>query len=464
MKHKWLIGLSAIVVVVVVIAIVAIRPYRETEDRIQTRSRTENKIIQVRNLQQNSPLTIRKVDSIGANENLKMRLNSTPTVKIIHHNHKDKSHYYDNEVIVHFKQAPNEAELQKILTDIDGIIKEKHEFAIMFKSNSQSPEKLMDYFNQMETVEFTEPHYIYMQNDVNDTYYSGYQWNLPAIGTEDGWNITRGSKDVKIAVIDTGVDLDHPDLAGRLLPGYNTVDDNDNPDDDNGHGTHVAGIIASLTNNGEGVAGITWYNPIIPVKVMNSDGSGGSFDVAEGIRWAVDHGANVINLSLGNYQSSSLLENAISYAQSKDVVVIAAAGNDNTSQPSYPAAYKGVLGVAAVDWDGKRAEFSNYGDYIDIAAPGVEIPSTYFQSEYASLSGTSMAAPHVTALAGLIRSVDPKLSNTEVIEVIRNNTQKPKPGMAPYYGSGIINNVAALQDVYNKHDNQPKNQIQPTTD
>ncbi|WP_042462717.1 S8 family peptidase [Neobacillus dielmonensis] len=453
MKHKWIIGAAA--AALILIAVFAIKPYRDSEDPIQTRSRTENKLTQVQNLQQNQH-SIRKVDSIRANDNLKMKLNSTPTVKIIHHNHQDKSHYYDNEVIVHFKNAPSDEGLQKILTDIDGVVKEKHDFAIIFRSQSQSPEKLMDYFNGLESVEFTEPHYIYLPNEINDTYYSGYQWNLPAISTEDGWNFTRGSKDVKIAVVDTGVDLDHPDLAGKLLPGYNAVDDNDNPEDDNGHGTHVAGIIASNTNNGEGVAGITWNNPIIPIKVMNSDGSGGSFDVAEGIRWAVDHGANVINLSLGNYQSSSLLEDAISYALSKDVVVIAAAGNDNTNQPSYPAAYQGVLGVAAVDWNGKRAEFSNYGDYIDIAAPGVDIPSTYLQGEYASLSGTSMAAPHVTALAGLIRSINPKLKNTEVIDVMRNHTQKAQPGTEPYYGSGIINNMASLQAVSQK--SQPKNQ------
>ncbi|WP_251548641.1 S8 family peptidase [Neobacillus muris] len=444
MKHKWKIGAAAIALILT--AVLVIRPYQNSDDRIRTRSVTENKLIQVRNLQQN-PGSIRKVDSIAANDNLKMKLNSTPAVKIIHHNQQDKSHYYDKEVIVHFITAPSGRELQKILADIDGIVKEKHDFAIIFKSNSQSPEKLMDYFNHLETVEFTEPHFIYLPNEVNDTYYSGYQWNLPAIGTEDGWNITRGSKNVKIAVVDTGVDLDHPDLAGRLIEGYNAVDDNNNPDDDNGHGTHVAGIIASKTNNGEGVAGITWYNPIMPVKVMNSDGSGGSFDVAEGIRWAVDHGANVINLSLGNYQSSTLLEDAISYALSKDVVVIAAAGNDNTNQSSYPAAYPGVLGVAAVDSNGKRAEFSNYGDYIDIAAPGVDIASTYLQGEYAALSGTSMAAPHVTALAGLIRSINPSLKNTEVMDVMRKTAQKTEPGSNQFYGSGIINNVASLQEV-----------------
>src|SRR6202521_5389094 len=127
----------------------------------------------------------------------------------------------------------------------------------------------------------------------------------------------------------------------------------------------------------------------MPVKVLDSKGSGGSFAVAKGIRWAANHGAKVINLSLGNYQNSVLMENAVRYAQQKDVVVVSAAGNDHSNQPSYPAAYSGVIGVAAIDYNGKRASFSNYGNYVDVAAPGVEIPSTYIHGQYASLSGTS---------------------------------------------------------------------------
>jgi thermitase len=194
------------------------------------------------------------------------------------------------------------------------------------------------------------------------------------------------------------------------------------------------------------MAGITWYNPIMPIKVMGADGTGGSFYVSKGIRWAVDHGADVINLSLGNYQSCDILESAIDYAQEKNVVVISAAGNDNTSQRSYPAAYPGVLGVAAIDSAGKRAGFSNFGDYVDVAAPGVDIPSTFSNGEYASLSGTSMAAPHVTALAGLIRSINPKLKNTDVVKIINSSADPVNNNKrSPYFGNGIINNAAALQ-------------------
>ena len=451
MRRRYLIGVF--ISILAITAIVAIRPDRQTgEQKSYSMNQANVKERQIRNIhQEQDPPQIQSVDTLSANNTLKMQLNSNPTIKLIHHNNKDKSHYYDHEVIVDFKVSPTKAALDKITQDIDGMIKEKLDSAYIFKSESKSPDELMQYFNQNPNVSFTEPHYIYINNQINDTYYGSYQWNLPAIGTEDGWKVTRGSKKVKIAVVDTGVDLDHPDLTGRLTKGYNALANNDKPEDDNGHGTHVAGIIASETNNGKGVAGITWYNPIIPVKVLDSKGTGGSFNVAKGIRWAVDHGANVINLSLGNYQSSAVTAKAIDYAQKKDVVVISAVGNDNTSQPSYPAAYPGVLGVAAVDWDGNRAKFSNYGDYVDVAAPGVEIASTYYKAQYASLSGTSMAAPHVSALAGLIRSVDPKLKNTEVMDIITQTTQKVnKPNSQRYYGSGVIDNVDALQFAYKK--------------
>ncbi|WP_144462746.1 S8 family peptidase [Siminovitchia fortis] len=406
--------------------------------------------LQVRNIQQENS-HIQKIDMLHLNNHIKMKLNNSPSIKMIHHNEQDKSHYYDKEAVVNFKDPPSQADVDKMAREIDGKLIDKLDSVYIFKSNSQTTTELIQYFDQNNQVAFVEPHYIFLQNEVNDTLYRNYQWNLPAVGTERGWNFTRGSDDVTIAVVDTGVDLNHPDLSGRLAKGYNVLAKNDNPNDDNGHGTHVAGIIAAVTNNAEGVAGVTWYNPVMPVKVMNAEGIGGSFDVAEGIRWAADHGADIINLSLGNYQSSQVLEDAIRYALDKDIVVVAAAGNDNTSQPSFPAALPGVISVAAVDWEGKRAPFSNYGDHIDIAAPGVYIPSTFTDGQYASLSGTSMAAPHVSALAGLIRSVNPNMKNTEVVEMMTKTTQKAGTEVPDiYYGNGIIDNSEALQLTYKR--------------
>ena len=251
-------------------------------------------------------------------------------------------------------------------------------------------------------------------------------------------------------MVDTGVDLNHPDLKKRLTKGYNVLEENHFADDDNGHGTHVAGIIASETNNREGVAGLTWYNKIMPIKAVGAEGYGTSFDIAKGIIWAVDHGADVINMSLGNYQSSSWLKEAIDYAYNRDVVLIAAAGNENTSRPSFPASYPQVLSVAAIDYTGNRASFSNFGDYIDVAAPGDLIASTYLNQQYASLSGTSMASPHVAGLAGLLRSVNPDLSNRDVMQIIENTAfDLGMPGKDFEFGSGLIDVQHALKTVQN---------------
>lgn len=449
MRRKGMIGLSVLVLGLATIAVLSFN--RQPEDEAARFNSEKNvRQMQVQNLQQDNP-RILKINAIRANDITKKRLDNDPSVKLIHHNKQDKSHYYDNEVVVDFNASPSEADIAKITRDIDGELKEQLDSVYIFKSNSKTPAELMEYFQQSPNVTYTEPHYIFLQNEVNDTYYQNYQWNLPAIRTEVGWNVTRGSRKIKIAVVDTGVDLNHPDLSHRLTKGYNTLSHDDPPNDDNGHGTHVAGIIASIPNNAEGVAGITWYNPIIPVKVLNSDGLGGSFDVAQGIRWAADHGADVINLSLGNYQPSTVMQEAIRYALKKNIVVVSAAGNDNSSQPSFPAAYPGVIGVAAVDWEGNRAPFSNYGDYIDIAAPGVHIASTFSQGQYASLSGTSMAAPHVSALAGLIRSIDPNLRNTEVMNIMTKTTQQAEQTRPKiYYGNGVIDNNNALRVAYRK--------------
>ncbi|HAQ08410.1 MAG TPA: peptidase S8 [Bacillus bacterium] len=313
----------------------------------------------------------------------------------------------------------------------------------------ETPE-MIDYFTEKPNIEFVEPNFILMQNQIsapNDLLYQeNYQWNLPVIGTEQGWVVSRGNEGIEIAIVDTGVDLDHPDLRNRLVKGYNVVDKRQEPDDDNGHGTHVAGIIASETNNNEGIAGLTWFNKIMPIKAMGAKGYGTTFDIATGIVWAVDHGADVINLSLGNYQPSKVLEEAVSYAYSKNVVMVSAAGNDGSSQPTYPSAYPEVLSVSAIDYEGKRAGFSNHGDYIDIAAPGVYIPSTYFNKQYAALSGTSMAAPHVAGLAALIKSANPELTNAEVMEIIKKSAiDLGARGKDTDYGYGLIDVNSALQ-------------------
>ncbi|MNW25270.1 Thermophilic serine proteinase precursor [compost metagenome] len=374
------------------------------------------------------------------------------TVKTGHDN-ANASHFYENEIVVRFRSDPTEQHMKKIMTALNCDKGRKLGNNYVFKSKHYNYKELKHYFTVNWDPLYTEPHYLYMTNETvterpgfpNDLLFSEYQWNLPATETNKGWNLSRGSEDVIVGVVDTGVDLDHPDLQGQLLEGYNVVDSAQKPYDDVGHGTHVAGIISALVNNNEGVAGMTWYNKVLPVKALDQSGSGTTYSVAEGIIWAADHGAKVINMSLGNYVDSEFLHDAVKYAYDKDIVLIAATGNDNTERPGYPAAYPEVFAVSATDENQKRASFSNYGDYVDVMAPGASIASTYPGNQYAALSGTSMASPHVAALAALIRSHNPKLKNHEVMDVMRQNViDLGEPGHDKYFGYGQIDVYKAL--------------------
>lgn len=359
------------------------------------------------------------------------------------------SHYYMNEIVVRFASDPSDGQLAQIVEAIDADHIDKLGYAFVFRSRSMDAEQLMNYFNNEHEILYAEPHYIYVTNEEqaikpNDVLYEDYQWNLPAIRTEIGWNISGGDE-VTIAVIDTGVDPAHVDLQSNMTTGYNVYTDSNHAADDVGHGTHVAGIIAAHMNNYEGIAGVAPNSKIMPVKVLDSSGAGSTYAVAEGIIWAVDHGAKVINLSLGNYAQAEFLHDAIRYAYDNDVVLIAATGNDNTETPGYPAAYEEVLAVGATDYYGQIAPFSNYGSYVDVTAPGVSIASTYPGSQYTAMSGTSMASPHVAALAGMIRSVNPMLSNEEVMGLIRSTaTDLGNAGHDIYFGHGQINIEQAL--------------------
>nr|WP_221468836.1 S8 family peptidase [Cohnella thailandensis] len=357
------------------------------------------------------------------------------------------SHYAVDEIVVKFRKPLDDRELLKLRKELNLSVVRHRGQTYLFRSGSHSMDELKHYFAKWNPI-FVEPHYLYLtngngfpRNDAgtgtgastgtgtgaevvpNDTLYSQYQWNLPVIETEKGWSVTRGKEDMVVAVVDTGVQLDHPDLKGRLVEGKNIIDPTKQPTDDVGHGTHVAGIIAAHVNNNEGIAGMTWFTKIMPVKVLDSSGAGTTYSVAEGIIWAADHGADVINMSLGNYASAEFLHDAIKYAHDKGVVLIAASGNDNTDQPGYPAAYPEVFAVAATNDDETKAEYSNYGDYIDVAAPGTSIASTYPGSRYAALSGTSMASPHVAAAASLVRAANPSLSNEQVMELLRGTAK-----------------------------------------
>ncbi|WP_079910528.1 S8 family peptidase [Paenibacillus sp. 32352] len=417
---------------------------------------------------ENHQLKNLRIVTYPADNNYKIESVDSRTLQDVKVNHPEEnegtSHYHVNQVVVRFKQEPSSADLAKIEADIGTTHYRKVGYTYVFESRKLEAKQLMDYF-QKWNVAYAEPHFLYLTNSEavdavkengsqasdntnfkpNDSLYQRYQWNLPLIDTESGWAISKGSQDVKVAIVDTGVDLNHPDLKDQLISGYNVVNSDAPPADDVGHGTHVAGVVGAIVNNHLGVAGMSWYNRIMPVKVLDQSGAGSTYSVAQGIIWATDHGAKVINMSLGNYAQANFLHDAIKYAYDHDVVLIAASGNDNTATPGFPAAYPEVFAVAATDANKNKASFSNYGDYIDVAAPGVSIASTYPHNQYAALSGTSMASPHVTALAALIRSVNPQLKNTEVMQIMRDTAQDIGPkGKDPYYGYGLIDVVAAL--------------------
>jgi thermitase len=302
-------------------------------------------------------------------------------------------------------------------------------------------------FKSSPHVEYAEPNYIAHASIIPNDPYWNLQWGMAQIEAPAAWDITTGSDSVTIAIVDTGVDLFHPDISGKLKSGYDFVNDDDTPQDDHGHGTHVAGIAAAKTDNGTGVAGLCWGAEIMPVKVLDDYGVGGEDRVANGIIYAASHGADIINLSLGIPTYSSVLKDAVEYAHDLGCVVVAATGNYNASV-NYPARYPEVIAVAATDSNDQRAFFSNYGPEVDVAAPGVNIRSTYWWggSTYGELSGTSQASPHVAGLAALIWSVNPGLSNTQVESIIKQTADDlGAAGRDAYYGFGRINARRALE-------------------
>jgi type VII secretion-associated serine protease mycosin len=297
----------------------------------------------------------------------------------------------------------------------------------------------------------------------NDTRYSTYQWNLPQIRAPYAWAVSTGSSDVIVAVLDSGVDLTHPDLEGQLVAGYDFVNTDTNPSDDRGHGTHVAGIVAAHTNNNQGMASVAWGSKIMPVKVLDSRGRGTHSQGADGIIWATGQGARIINLSLGGESSSATLQNAVNYAYDRGVLVVAAAGNkyEQGNPVMYPAAYPHVLAVAATGDQDEHADYSETGAYVDVAAPGGNpssswdsnpdhwILSTYWRGagrgEYLQVSGTSQAAPHVAGLAALVWSVNPSMSNDQVEQVIEETAvDLGAPGRDDVFGYGRIDAYKAL--------------------
>jgi serine protease len=341
-----------------------------------------------------------------------------------------------------------------------------------------TPEDMVALFGQHERIRYAELNYCVQAAFVPDDKLYPYQWNFEnavtgGIRMNEAWAIEEGNPNVVVTVVDTGVAYENyggytqaPDLAQtRFVPGYDFVHDTNHPNDDNGHGTHVTGTIAQSTNNLIGVAGVAFRCSIMPVKVMDSDGLSDAFTVSQGILFAVNRGAHVINLSFGSPQPSRTLQNAVQTAYQKGVTVVAAAGNDGAkgNPPSYPAAYTDYcIAVGAVRYDLSRASYSTKGSYISVVAPGGDLtvdqnadgyPDGILQQTfddnpnvfaYWFFQGTSMAAPHVSGLAALLVSHG-VTSPDKVRKAIETTARDLGPaGWDAEYGWGMIDAYAAL--------------------
>ncbi|MCD6291755.1 MAG: S8 family serine peptidase [Anaerolineae bacterium] len=382
-------------------------------------------------------------------------LSILPTPGIAHAQANTQS-YVPGQLIVKFRSRSSREAVAQILSDTDGeVIAMMPQLRMaVLRIKGMKMKQAIRHIAAHYDVEYVEPDYIgHPVWDPNDpAYTSGQQWALGKIQASQAWDIARG-KDVVVAVLDTGVDVNHPELQGQFLPGYSYTTDNDDVSDVCGHGTHVAGIIAANTNNGVGIAGVAPEAKILPVKVMDryqpDTGCYGTYsDFARGIIYAVDHGAKIINMSFGGTAYSYSLHDAVAYAANHGVLMVAAAGNNNSDTPFYPAAYDEVMAVAGTDNNDARYSRSDFGDWIDIAAPATSIYSLYTDgtnSTYAYMSGTSMAAPHVTGVAALLLAQDPNRTADDLKSILESSADDlGDPGKDPYFGYGRVNAYRAL--------------------
>jgi hypothetical protein len=386
-------------------------------------------------------------------------VNNSSSVKDEREFLKSKERYKEDEIIVKFKKNVSAKEQSNSVKSVNADIKKTSSHgAKLIKLKEKNVEKYLKLLRANENIEYAEPNYLRAKESItssipNDPGF-GNQWGLNTIGIQNAWNgIGQVSGEVTVAVIDEGVDMEHPDLINRIAPGgYDFVDEDNNPrpnplDPEEQHGTHVAGIISAETNNSIGIAGTAGTYPvkILPLRVL-AYGNGNDFDIAEAIKYAADKGVEVINMSLGGYGSSEVLEDAVEYALEKNVVVVAAAGNEMDNANYYsPANIDGVVTVSAVNNMNSLAGFSNYGTVVELAAPGVNILSSVPGARYESWDGTSMATPFVSGSAALLILKNPNFSRA-IIEGMLFDSAKDlgASGRDSSFGYGLLDVNAAL--------------------
>jgi len=365
--------------------------------------------------------------------------------------------YIKDELLIKFKLGTKPEEIKELLTkynlsstDDSSLVKIGYIKATI--TDGKTVEEITKAVAKERIVKRPEPNFIQRTLAVTDPLYPD-QWYVQNSRFDKAWEMSKSIKSITVAVIDSGVQADHPDLKYAILSGYDFVSNKVNAFDDNGHGTFVAGIIAARAND-IGIKGLYANVRILPVKVMDANGAGTYEDTAKGIIYAADNGAKVINLSIGGYGNSSMLQEAVDYALSKGCIVVAAGGNDGVAQEIYPAAYPDVIGVGAISEGDSIWQYSNRGKHIDVVAPGVNVISTSLESGYAVASGTSAAAPVVSAMAALLATERPDLSASVIARIIQQSARDlGDNGRDNVYGSGAIDVQAGLiQQVTPFHD------------
>ena len=292
--------------------------------------------------------------------------------------------------------------------------------------------------------------------DIPNDYYLSLQWALNKVQAPQAWDVTQGSRDIRIAILDTGIDLKHSDLSSKIVSSVNFTDSPTAWANGQTHGTHVAGIAAAATNNGIGIAGLGRNCSIMNVKVLGDQGYGYYSWIAKGIIWAADNGADVINMSLGGSIASTTFESAVNYAWNKGVVVVAAAGNNGSVTPFYPAYYANCIAVGATDNRDIMTSWSNHGSWVDVAGPGLSIYSSIPNNQYSYKSGTSMASPHVAGLAGLVFSIATDSNgNGRINDEVRAAIESTCDNLALNVAYGRINAYRAVQSVYSENISTP---------
>lgn len=357
--------------------------------------------------------------------------------------------FVDDQMLVQLKPSAPTSDINPLAQAVSGEVNRELLLKNTFVVNvpKGSVDKVIKTLLDMPQVATATPNYIAQKQSVTNDPSLEKEWGMFQIqaassSTKSAWDTTVGKPAIKIAILDTGIEKTHPDLDGKVIVEKNFTSMPDTEDHD-GHGTLVAGIIAAVGNNSSGMAGIAHGASLMNVKVLNDEGIGTYADIADGIVWAADNGAKVINFSFGGTIDLPILQDAVDYAHNKGVVLVAPAGNSGTTSALFPANYEHVISVAATDDTDTKIDSSSFGPWVKVAAPGEKIYSTYKNNSYAYASGTSMASAFTSGLAALVWTTKDCVTNTCVTDRIES-TADQIVGTGTNWKFGRINALRAL--------------------